>query len=157
MDFLVVRLSEKRALPLVPRLRNPQQAADAAKETLHLIEKGEAELLGWPFLSTKDGERAVVEQIDEFRYATEYEPPHATRKPRPDPRAGSIPAGSDDPATTTVELIDGAMPGDYETRNIGITLEAEPIIAPDGHTIDLSLVAQHSWLKGMRKSSVEGW
>jgi len=33
-------------------------------------------------------------------------------------------------------------PTAFETRNTGVTLEVEPVIGPDGYTIDLNLVPQ---------------
>ena len=33
-------------------------------------------------------------------------------------------------------------PGHFETRNTGVTLEVEPVVGPDGVTIDLNLVPQ---------------
>jgi type II secretory pathway component GspD/PulD (secretin) len=35
------------------------------------------------------------------------------------------------------------VPTAFETRNIGATLEVEPVLGPDGKTIDLNLVPQH--------------
>jgi hypothetical protein len=48
-----------------------------------------------------------------------------------------------------------AIPTTFETRNLGITLEIEPIVSTDGRTIDLSLVPQHVCLLGMRKTEIE--
>ena len=33
-------------------------------------------------------------------------------------------------------------PTSFTTRNTGVTLEVEPVVGPDGYTIDLSLVPQ---------------
>ena len=52
-----------------------------------------------------------------------------------------------------VEL--NAVPTAFETRNVGITLEVEPVVGADGKTIDLNLVPQHNRLKAMRKVSIE--
>jgi hypothetical protein len=64
--------------------------------------------------------RAVVEGIDEVRYATEFSPP---------------------------ELKDAiTAPTAWETKNIGDTFELEPVIGPDGRTCDLNLVPERDTL-----------
>jgi hypothetical protein len=39
----------------------------------------------------------------------------------------------------------------FQTRNVGDTLEIEPVIGPDGRTCDLSLVPQRVSLAGFRE------
>jgi beta-lactamase regulating signal transducer with metallopeptidase domain len=80
------------------------------------------ELLSAPRVTTKSGQRAVIEIIREFRYPSEFQP---------DPKQP-----------------DGLLPITFETRNIGITLEAEPTVAPDGSSVDLGLVPQIVELMG---------
>lgn len=79
-----------------------------------LAKAGKAKLVGLTALSTKSGQRAVVESIDEFRYAIDFARPE---------RAGEI-----------------AIPTAWEKRNTGDTLEVEPVLGPDGTTIDVNLV-----------------
>ncbi len=79
-----------------------------------LAKTGKAKLLGLIALSTKHGQRAEVESIDEVRYATEFDPGE---------RAGDI-----------------AFPTAWQTRNTGDALELEPILGPDGKRIDVNLV-----------------
>ncbi len=81
-----------------------------------LAKDGKAKLTGLIALTTKSGQRGVVECIDEVRYPTEFAPAA---------RNGEI-----------------AYPMAYETRNTGDTLELEPIVARDGKTIELNLVPQ---------------
>jgi hypothetical protein len=76
-------------------------------------------------LTTKSGNRAVTESIDEVRYATHFEPGVAKGAP--------------------VEALT------FETRNVGDTLEFEPVVGPDGHTCQLSLVPQRVSLAGFRE------
>ena len=40
---------------------------------------------------------------------------------------------------TSLGVVTPSTPTAFETRNIGVTLEVEPIIGPDGYTIDLNL------------------
>ena len=90
-----------------------------------------------------------MENIDEFRYATEYDPPTVsftqgvnTAEPvKVEPKAD-------------VTHLEG-VPSAFETRNIGVTLEAEPVLSPDGRTIKINLSPQHVRLKGMKKITLE--
>jgi hypothetical protein len=170
MDLLVVRLPEARALGLIPKLRNPRQAEDATKEILKLIASREATLLGWPFLTTKAGQRTVSEQVDEFRYATEFDPPGTgkvvdfTAADAGSPLAPVVPVDPrteppTEPAMASkriTESINAGGPTAFGTRNLGVTLEVEPNIGPDGRSIDLNIVPQHVRLRGMRKVISEG-
>lgn len=100
-------------------------------------------------MTTHTGQRAVVEAVDEIRYATEYDPATAVFTPNVDFRA---------PPTiqpeTDMTLFEG-IPRSFETRNAGVTLEVEPTVSPDGKKIALSLNAQHVRLNGFNKVTIE--
>ena len=114
---------------------------------LHALnQKKGIDLLSAPRVSTKSGQRAVIEIIREFRYPTEFEPPQipqtfgnqGNNATGVNPITGAILGGggsSSFPVTPTT-------PTAFETRNTGVTLEVEPIIGPDGMTIELNLVPQ---------------
>jgi Bacterial type II and III secretion system protein len=89
-----------------------------------LAKAGLAKLTGLIAVSTKTGQRAVVESVDEVRYASEFSRAE---------RAGEI-----------------AFPTVFETRNVGDTLEIEPVIGPDGKTIDVNLIPQSQRLDGFQ-------
>lgn len=106
-----------------------------------LNQKKGVDLLSAPRVTTKSGQRAVIEIVREFRYPTQFEPPKipdtvGSVTTRTD-TGGIIPLGgaSSVPVTPTT-------PTHFETRNTGVTLEVEPVIGPDGVTIDLNLVPQ---------------
>ncbi|MDQ3622090.1 MAG: type II and III secretion system protein [Verrucomicrobiota bacterium] len=110
-----------------------------------LNQKKGVDLLSAPKVTTKSGQRAVIEIIREFRYPTEFDPPQIPQNfgqnqggfsiiqdplnPLQQQNAGSFPVT---PTTPTA----------FETRNTGVTLEVEPQVGPDGYTIDLQLVPQ---------------
>jgi len=106
-----------------------------------LNQKKGVDLLSAPRVTTKSGQRAVIEIVREFRYPTQFDPPQlpqtvgslTTRSET----GGLIPLGgaSSVPVTPTT-------PTHFETRNTGVTLEVEPVVGPDGVTIDLNLVPQ---------------
>lgn len=80
------------------------------------------DLVSAPKVTTKSGVRATIQIVREFRYPTEFDLPQVTQTP------GSIYT----PATPTT-------PTGFETKPVGITLEVEPTVGPDGYTIDLIL------------------
>lgn len=100
-------------------------SSDAARyeELLRRVKSGQATLERLQLLRAKSGQRSVVEAIEEFRWPIV------------------------EPAK------DGAQPvSTSETRAVGDTLEVEPVIGPDGRTIDLNLVAQSTRFMGYTKS-----
>jgi general secretion pathway protein D len=98
-----------------------------------LNQKKGIDLLSAPSVTTKSGQRAIIEVIREFRYPRTYTPPQV-------PSIGS--------STTTVGsnvvpvVVTPTTPQDWETRNTGVTLEVEPVVGGDATTIDLNLVPQ---------------
>jgi len=80
------------------------------------------DLVSAPKVTTKSGQRATIQIVREFRYPSEYDLPQVTQAP------GSVYT----PATPTT-------PTAFETKPVGITLEVEPTVGPDGYTIDLIL------------------
>jgi hypothetical protein len=168
-DLLAVRLPQSLALPLAAELRDPTRAGSAYEKLVKLVEKNEATLIAWPVLSTRNQHRAVAEQMDEFRYATQYEAPGTavvTETHPADPGVPNAPVMPVDPATSpppiptsavtkkSVSNLEG-VPTDFETRNLGVSFEMEPSIRQDGHTIDLSLSLRNVRLRGMKKVEIE--
>jgi len=94
------------------------------RRVLELAKAGKARLALFEGLTTKSGQRAIIESCDEVRYPTEFAPP-ATAK-------GTV------------------TPTAFETRNVGDTFELEPVILPDGKTCDVNIVPTHSGLVEFR-------
>src|ERR1700730_8486654 len=97
-----------------------------------LNEKKGVDLLSAPRVTTKSGQRAVIEIVREFRYPTTFTPPQVP----------SINGGTGGTGTISIEVVTPTTPQTFETRNTGVTLEVEPVVGPDGVTIDLNLVPQ---------------
>src|SRR5438105_7182856 len=107
-----------------------------------LNQKKGIDLLSAPSVTTKSGQRAVIEIVREFRYPTQFQPPQIPQT------VGSF-TGQPAQGTTLITLGNSATtpvtpttPTAFETRNTGVTLEVEPVVGPDGVTIDLNLVPQ---------------
>ncbi len=106
-----------------------------------LNQKKGVDLLSAPRVTTKSGQRALIEIVREFRYPTQFEPPQVPQT------VGSVSTRTD---STIIALGGGGSsvpvtpttPTHFETRNTGVTLEVEPVVGPDGVTIDLNLVPQ---------------
>lgn len=88
---------------------------EQAEKALASLKKSGAEFFSNPRTLTRNGRRATVEAVRELRYPTEWEP-------------------------SKTEL-GKFLPTSFETRNVGVTLEFEPRIAPDG-AMDIDLVPQ---------------
>ena len=106
------------------------------------------DLLSAPRVTTKSGQRAVIEVIREFKYPTEFDPPQIPQNVGGgfnnsgggfiNPLTGLLSGGGSQgsfPVTPTT-------PTAFEVRNTGVTLEVEPVVGPDEYTIDLNLVPQ---------------
>lgn len=107
-----------------------------------LNQKKGIDLLSAPSVTTKSGQRAVIEIVREFRYPTQFQPPQIPQT------VGSF-TGQPATGTTLITLgnsgstpVTPTTPTAFETRNTGVTLEVEPVVGPDGVTIDLNLVPQ---------------
>lgn len=82
------------------------------------------DLLSAPRVTTLTGQRAVIEIIREFRYPTEFD----------------------------MDKTNGIItPTAFETRNLGVTMEVEPLSVTDG-VIDLTLIPQIVELEGYMRA-----
>ena len=97
-----------------------------------LNQKKGVDLLSAPRVTTKSGQRAVIEIVREFRYPTQFTPPQVP----------TVTGGTGGTGTTQINVVTPTTPTQFETRNTGVTLEVEPVVGPDGTTIDLNLVPQ---------------
>ncbi len=105
-----------------------------------LNQKKGVDLLSAPRVTTKSGQRAVIEIVREFRYPTQFDPPKIPD--RTDSGVVVSSGGGLTGATSGAFPVTPTTPTGFETRNTGVTLEVEPVVGPDGVTIDLNLVPQ---------------
>jgi type II secretory pathway component GspD/PulD (secretin) len=126
-----------KGLPLLPNLRDAGSIEGAFSQIQKMIASGEATLIARPTVVTKSGQRAVTEDIQEVRYPSQFGPHH--------PPAASTGDGAKkpDPESNAAARGGAPIPTEFETRNTGATLEVEPVLSPDGKTIDINLVPQH--------------
>jgi general secretion pathway protein D len=98
-----------------------------------LNQKKGIDLLSAPSVTTKSGQRAIMEVIREFRYPRTYTQPQV---PSISSQSTALVAGP------VPVVVTPTTPQDWETRNTGVTLEVEPIVGGDATTIDLNLIPQ---------------
>src|SRR5947207_2154340 len=101
-----------------------------------LNQKKGVDLLSAPKVTTKSGQRAIVEVIREFRYPSSFTPPQV---PAISSSTGNTVVGG---STTVPVVVTPTTPQNWETRNTGVTLEVEPVVGENATTIDLNLVPQ---------------
>ncbi len=101
-----------------------------------LNQKKGLDLLSAPSVTTKSGQRAIIEVIRELRYPKTYTQPQV---PSISSSTGTTVIGG---ATTVPVVVTPTTPQDWETRNTGVTLEVEPVVGGDATTIDLNLIPQ---------------
>ena len=146
IEMQVVAIPEADALPLIEQMKDPAQIEKANGVIQDMIGKKRATLIGWPMLIAKSGQRAVVENITEIRYATEFSPPQVNA-PAAQPPEPALPAGGaqkkDAPAKAAAANNGDVCPTAFETRNVGVTLEIEPVLDADSMEIEIQMAPQH--------------
>ncbi len=102
-----------------------------------LNQKKGVDLMSAPKVTTKSGRKAIVRVAREFPYPTEF---NAPEPPPPSTVSGTGSTVGPPPGSFVSQgVVTPSTPTAFETRNLGVTLEVEPIIGPDGYTIDLNL------------------
>jgi general secretion pathway protein D len=97
-----------------------------------LNQKKGIDLLSAPSVTTKSGQRAIIEVIRELRYPRTYT----------QPQIPSIASTTTTGSQVVPVVVTPTTPADWETRNTGVTLEVEPVVGGDSATIDLNLIPQ---------------
>ena len=101
-----------------------------------LNQKKGVDLLSAPRVTTKSGQRAVIEIVREFIYPQNFTPAQI-------PSLSSTTTSTVPGFNTVVPVVVApSTPTDFTTRNTGVTLEVEPVVGSDGTTIDLNLIPQ---------------
>jgi len=98
------------------------------------IREGNADIVETATILARSGQRAKAESISEYIYPTEFDPPIV-------PKDVTLGSGTNAP-------IGDFTPTAFETRNLGTTIEVDPVLGADGHTIDLNLSPEIVELEG---------
>jgi general secretion pathway protein D len=101
-----------------------------------LNQKKGVDLMAAPKVTTKSGQRATINIVRQFPYPENYAPPEIPQ---------STDGGAQRDGNLTFEadpVVTPSFPINFTTRNLGVSLEVEPQIGPDGYTIDLNLAPE---------------
>lgn len=167
-DVLIVRLPEASAVALSPQLRDPSKIAAAQEKLIAQLGK-EVELVDWPTLTMLPGQQAIVENIDEIRYPTDFESPDILLDVPKEPTVvptSTAPDGADGAAkpaekkdrTLRIEgdlKLVGGVPTSFEIKNAGVTFQVEPTLEPDGKHLRFNCALQHVQFLGTEKNMIE--
>ncbi len=114
-----------------------------------LSQKKGVDLMSAPSVTTRSGQRATVEVIREFIYPTEFDPPQI-----PQTVGGGITGGGGGgiggigSGSTSSFPVTPTTPTAFEMRPVGVRMEVDPVIGPDGYTIDLNLAPEVTEFEG---------
>jgi general secretion pathway protein D len=95
-----------------------------------LSQKGNADLLSAPRVTTRSGVNAQIQVVQEIIYPTEFETEVVTIQ------------SENALGNTSEERFVTVTPGTFETREVGVILNVTPTVGPDGYTIDLTLAPE---------------
>lgn len=97
-----------------------------------------------PSVTTRSGQRANIEVVREFIYPTEFNPPQI-----PTNVGGGNGGGGGGGGATVINIpVTPTTPTAFTMRPVGVRLEVEPVIGPDGYTIDLNLAPEVTEFEG---------
>lgn len=123
-------------------LRKFPSDAECYNELVRRVDAKQARMERLIVVRTISGQLAKGESVHELIYPTEYAPTHA---------AGTKAAGATMPAEGVL------IPGGFQTRNIGDTLNFTPQISPDSHTIAITLIPESSFFVGYKGAGDQKW
>lgn len=109
-----------------------------------LSQKKGVDLMSAPSVTVKSGNHATIEVIREFMYPTEFDPPQIPQQFGNTGTTGLVGGGgggSSFPVTPTT-------PTTFDMRPVGVRMEVDPVVGPDGYTIDLSLAPEVTEFEG---------
>ncbi len=163
LDVQIVAIAPERALKLVPSLRDAATFDSAFSEIQRMIEKDEADLVAWPRIITtakslfrgdqkadrnanglpiaipETDELANSETVIEASSPTEFLPPDEPQT-----------FGSPGPLVRLFQIhrSETTTPTAFETRNLGVTFEAEARVSNNGDAVELSAHVERGSLLG---------
>jgi len=126
----------RRAPGVLTLLSNDLSGGQALMLMRGLNQKKGTDFMTCPATVTRSGQTSKIEIIQELIYPTEYEPPEL---PQQVGNAIGLGAGGLLAAQPANFPITPAMPTAFEKRDVGVTLEVNPIVSADRRYIELAL------------------
>lgn len=97
------------------------------------------DLLVRPEVVTKSGQKATVQVIREMIYPTEFDPPQIPTNFGQNNQINNNPNLPVVPTSLPPAVATPATPTAFEKRDVGVTMEVEPVVSEDGRTVDLTV------------------
>ena len=171
VEMQVVAMPDAVVVPLIEKMKDPQQIEKVYSTIQEMIAKKTATLVGWPMLITRSGQRAIVENVIAIRYPTEFslprmevaapgQAPNPAVPPgnaaKPDEPGKPAPKDAAGPLLGRIEL-NGSdiIPSAFESKTAGVTIEVEPTLNTSTMQIDLQILPQHCRFLGFEKTVIE--
>lgn len=120
-------VSQETATAIFSEERNGANDSDLRTRVLEMVKKKEARVIDSASVTTRSGQRAKMEAIEEVIYPTEYDPPETAAS-----SDGKSKMGGFAPPNPTA----------FEMRPVGITLEVDPVIGADGFTVEVNIAPE---------------
>ena len=109
-----------------------------------LAQRKGVDLMSAPSVTTRSGQRAQIEVIREFRYPTEFNPPQI-----PNNFGGGIGLQANTfGGSSSTFPVTPTTPTAFEMRPVGVRMEVDPVLGPDGYTIDLNMAPEVTEFEG---------
>ena len=124
-----VEVSAADALLLMHGETMPGDGMQWRKALEGLFQDGKGKVVGEALVTTKSGQRATAESVDEHIYATEFDPAKGRAEGSP-----AVPAG--------LSAVDLPTATSFEMRPAGVRCEVDPVLSPDGALVDLNLAPE---------------
>lgn len=115
----------------------PANDGELRQQVAQLIKDGKATVMETLLCTTRSGQKATTESVEELIYPTEYEPATLPKNIHVKDEEAAEKA-----KVNVRDLATGPTPTAFDTRNVGSTLEIEPNLSSDHKTIDLRLVPE---------------
>jgi len=126
-------VSQETATDILSEERKGANDNDLRQRMLDLVKKKSngARIIDAVVISTRSGQRAKVETIEEKIYPTEYDPPEAAL------------VGDDDKSKgKKAAVLAPPNPTAFEMRPVGVTLEVDPVVDSNGVTVELNIAPE---------------
>jgi Flp pilus assembly secretin CpaC len=127
VDYL--KTDPTTANELINGAQSPKSGKEWRDALLKLQNPPKCEVLASATVTTKSGQRASAESVQEHIYATEFDPAKGRK-----PHAPPVPA--------TASGVDVPTPTAFEMKPAGLRFEVDPVVGPDGKLIDLNLAPE---------------
>lgn len=132
-----IDVSHEQFTELMFGAKPPVNDGELRQQVAQLIKDGKATITETLLCTSRSGQKATSESIEEFIYPTEYEPATLPDNTSVKGENGTpkIQGNRPDPAV-------GPLPTAFSTRNLGSTLEIEPFLSDNNKTIYLNFVPE---------------